>query len=406
MTAPLRAESGAPTQSALILELKALVERAENEAAGTRGAAARLDQAARRWSLGICAPAEVVRLVGELRAPSRTTRARAELLDRVTMVAVTAVAERQVREALTDPLSGLATRARMEEEAQLLVAMSLREGTPLAAVVLDVDGLKRLNDEQGHAAGDAAIAEVGRAVRAHARRTDRAFRWGGDEFVLLMPSTTEHGARLVVERIQDSCGTATTAGVAMHHGTADPVDIVAWLGAADADLYRRRRAIRSIPTQRPAAARRVSPALALGVAALAVTTGGLGASGLAGAVGGHHRAVAPHVVAAPAVGSGEVAGAHDADVSGTKHLPSARPAVAKPTAHLPTSGVTPPLQLPPLPRLPIDVPVVHVPTPDLPLTPPVELPDELPVVPAAPAGPVALVRQVLSTVDLLVTRLL
>src|SRR5690348_17032691 len=101
-----------------------------------------LEQEAVRWSRRAADPAEVV---GHVRRAAPCTPAREDVLQRITMAAVTAVSDRAVRSALTDPLTGLATRARMEQEAQHLVAVSLRDQRPLTAVILDVDGLKRIN---------------------------------------------------------------------------------------------------------------------------------------------------------------------------------------------------------------------------------------------------------------------
>lgn len=279
MTAPeLRGFLTPGRRDELLDALTALVEAALRHDPTSRDATVRLDKAAARWSRGVALPSDVVTLVAEVRRERRPSRRREDVLERVALVAVAAVAERQVREALTDPLTGLATRARMEDEAQHLLAMSLRAGSPLTAVILDVDGLKKINDEQGHAAGDAALSAVGRAIREHARKTDRAFRWGGDEFLILMPGTTDQDAHLVVERIQQGCATSVSAGVAVHAHGASEVDVATWLSEADADLYRRRRAARGVKVPRQRRMRpggHASGAALLGLATVAAATGGL-----------------------------------------------------------------------------------------------------------------------------------
>jgi len=227
-------------QDCLVDRLLALVAAAEAK----QWSRHRLDQAVSRWSREVATPSDVLTLV----AVARRRRGAApddELLDQVLHAGVTAVAQRLVREALTDSLTGLATRARLEEEAQRLIAVAARTRSPLTAVMIDVDGLKRINDEQGHHAGDEAIAEVGRAVREHTRKSDRAFRWGGDEFVVFMPGTTADQARVVVDRVQRSCRTAITAGVAAHSGTARDTDLAGWLKRADAAMYQRRETARA-----------------------------------------------------------------------------------------------------------------------------------------------------------------
>ncbi|HEY6104730.1 MAG TPA: diguanylate cyclase, partial [Anaeromyxobacteraceae bacterium] len=110
----------------------------------------------------------------------------------------------QLRElAQTDTLTGLANlrafRARLEEE----VKRAQRYGTPLTCVMADMDHLKPVNDELGHAAGDRAIASVADVVRTELRETDFAARYGGDEFMVLLPHTAESEGRVFAERVCD-----------------------------------------------------------------------------------------------------------------------------------------------------------------------------------------------------------
>jgi diguanylate cyclase (GGDEF)-like protein len=108
----------------------------------------------------------------------------------------------QLRElAQTDPLTGLANlrafRARLDEE----VKRARRYRTPLACVMADMDQLKPVNDELGHAAGDRAIAAVAAVIREELRETDFGARYGGDEFVVLLPHTGAEEARVFAERV-------------------------------------------------------------------------------------------------------------------------------------------------------------------------------------------------------------
>jgi diguanylate cyclase (GGDEF)-like protein len=103
--------------------------------------------------------------------------------------------------ARTDALTGLANlrafRARLEDE----VKRARRYRTPLACVMVDMDRLKPINDELGHGAGDLAIEAVADVIRNELRETDFAARYGGDEFVMLLPHTSAAEARVFAERV-------------------------------------------------------------------------------------------------------------------------------------------------------------------------------------------------------------
>lgn len=101
----------------------------------------------------------------------------------------------------TDPLTGLANlrafRARLEEE----VKRARRYRTPLTCVMADMDHLKSINDQLGHSAGDLAIGAVARTLAEELRETDFGARYGGDEFVLLLPHTAQEEGRIFAERL-------------------------------------------------------------------------------------------------------------------------------------------------------------------------------------------------------------
>ncbi|ACL65735.1 response regulator receiver modulated diguanylate cyclase [Anaeromyxobacter dehalogenans 2CP-1] len=103
--------------------------------------------------------------------------------------------------AQTDALTGLANlrafRARVDEE----VKRARRYRTPLTCVMADMDNLKPINDALGHAAGDRAIAAVAAVIREELRETDFGARYGGDEFVLLLPHTTGEEGHVFAERV-------------------------------------------------------------------------------------------------------------------------------------------------------------------------------------------------------------
>jgi diguanylate cyclase (GGDEF)-like protein len=124
--------------------------------------------------------------------------------------------------ATRDGLTGLATRRLFEETLQREVARSHRQDASLALVVIDVDHFKDVNDTVGHQAGDAVLQEVARAMVGHTKASDLPARYGGDEFVVLLPDCTGDDALRVAERLR--------AAVA-REVTAVPVTVSAGVGA-------------------------------------------------------------------------------------------------------------------------------------------------------------------------------
>src|SRR5918996_161252 len=104
-------------------------------------------------------------------------------------------------DALRDPLTGLGNHRAFQEELDRQVAASVRYGTPLALVLIDLDEFKSVNDKDGHAAGDLVLHGFGQLLAGGLRRADRPFRVGGDEFAALLPHTDADGARVVARRL-------------------------------------------------------------------------------------------------------------------------------------------------------------------------------------------------------------
>jgi diguanylate cyclase (GGDEF)-like protein len=155
--------------------------------------------------------------------------------------------------AQTDPLTGLANlrafRARLEDE----VKRARRYRTPLTCVMADMDHLKPVNDELGHTVGDRAIAAVAAVIRDELRETDFGARYGGDEFVILLPHTGADEGRVLAERIcarlRDTVlevagrrvPIGASFGVACLPDDAGDGAAEALVRAADAALYRAKR---------------------------------------------------------------------------------------------------------------------------------------------------------------------
>lgn len=110
--------------------------------------------------------------------------------------------ERLRRQAVTDELTGLTNRRRFLELLRGEMARARRYGHPLSLLMVDLDHLKQINDQNGHAAGDAMLRGIAQCLRASLRGTDVPARLGGDEFAVLMPETAREAACLIAERIR------------------------------------------------------------------------------------------------------------------------------------------------------------------------------------------------------------
>jgi two-component system cell cycle response regulator len=113
--------------------------------------------------------------------------------------------ERRLRDgANRDALTGVFSRAHLEQLAEIELFRVSRYGRALSALMLDVDHFKQVNDTHGHGAGDQVLREIARRCRAVMRACDLMGRWGGEEFVLLLPETAIEGARRLGERLLDA----------------------------------------------------------------------------------------------------------------------------------------------------------------------------------------------------------
>lgn len=138
--------------------------------------------------------------------------------------------------ARTDELCGLPNRRAWEQELPLQLARSRRFRYPVCVVLLDLDGLKRLNDSAGHQAGDEILRETARLWLGEVRDIDILVRWGGDEFALILPDCPLADAVPVAERIRETTPAAITcsAGLAEWDGVETHLSLVA---RADRALY-------------------------------------------------------------------------------------------------------------------------------------------------------------------------
>ena len=104
----------------------------------------------------------------------------------------------------TDFLTNAVTRARLEDEAYRWMGFCRRQGLPLCLVFADVDNLKYINDHYGHAAGDVVLKQLAETMKDQLRSSDTIARWGGDEFVVLLPNVSKETALMLLERVKQA----------------------------------------------------------------------------------------------------------------------------------------------------------------------------------------------------------
>jgi diguanylate cyclase (GGDEF)-like protein len=171
-------------------------------------------------------------------------------VEAVTMLAVAAVigelrrAEDHARQlAVKDELTGLANYRAFMTAVDGEIRRAKRLSREFAVLLLDMDGLKRLNDRLGHLAGNRALCRIGECLRRSCRVTDTPARFGGDEFAIVLPETAEAGAQLLAERIREHLARdverppiSVSVGIAVYpRDGASPEKLLA---AADQELYR------------------------------------------------------------------------------------------------------------------------------------------------------------------------
>ena len=146
--------------------------------------------------------------------------------------------------ATVDALTGAENRRALDTELEIAISGFRRDARPVALAVLDLDHFKTINDRFGHDEGDRVLQRFVQIVQASVRRTDRLYRYGGEEFVLLMPATDELGLQLAMSHLRSQIRAALTV-------RGEPVTVSiggailrpgekreAWFSRADEALYR------------------------------------------------------------------------------------------------------------------------------------------------------------------------
>lgn len=222
-------------------EARLVIEAVLEELGGGAGEA--LEGAGRAWGrahrsvtvmVGHLSSLREAMIVGGVDHPLVMHRA----LDRVTASATEEVLKRFERASRTDALTGAGNRRAFDETLSAALSAAARQSHEVTVVAVDLDGLKRVNDTEGHAAGDAALLALVRAFYAALRDEDSVFRVGGDEFVILLPFTSVSAAESLVERVQSGGAPSFTWGAAGYPD--DGLDARGLVEVADRNLYRRR----------------------------------------------------------------------------------------------------------------------------------------------------------------------
>jgi len=153
-----------------------------------------------------------------------------------------------VETARIDELTGLYNRRALNEMMVNEIKRCSRYGGMFSLIILDIDTLKNINDTYGHLTGDEYLRQVGSIIKTTVRSTDRAFRYGGDEFAILLTQTTTDDATRVAERVRQQVASATreidipiTCSLGIASWPAGGHDVKDIINAADAALYQAKR---------------------------------------------------------------------------------------------------------------------------------------------------------------------
>ncbi len=158
------------------------------------------------------------------------------------------------KQAITDPLTGLGNSRRFREALAAELKRSDRTGRPFSVVFVDVDNFKDINDSLGHVEADYTLTAIGRTLVTHLRGSDLVCRWGGDEFVIMLPETDRDEAGALAERLRaEVAACEKCAGATISLGVAcfpqDGKDYDGLVANADRALYASKHAGKNMVTQ-------------------------------------------------------------------------------------------------------------------------------------------------------------
>jgi diguanylate cyclase (GGDEF)-like protein len=149
----------------------------------------------------------------------------------------------------TDGLTGLYNRRYLYQELERELARSRRYGHPLSLVICDLDNFKNYNDQYGHLAGDDLLRELGDMMKNYIRKSDTAFRYGGEEFAIILPHTDQHSALILSERLREAVSSKSflireklqighiTISIGVASYPEDAIEVDSLINLADMALY-------------------------------------------------------------------------------------------------------------------------------------------------------------------------
>jgi len=202
---------------------------------------------------GLAAPFDPAELEARVLAALRVTARHDALIE---------ANRRLAEQAMTDELTGLANRRHGERQLEREIALAVRKGHDLGLARIDIDHFKTINDQHGHQAGDRVLAEVARRLGDAVRGGDLLARWGGDEFVAILPATERAGALRAAERMRAAVAESPVGVEEIATPVTVSVGWAHWMGDTPGDLLA--RADRALYAAKDAGRDRVFPLRASG----------------------------------------------------------------------------------------------------------------------------------------------
>jgi len=152
------------------------------------------------------------------------------------------------RLSVSDTLTGLSNRLRLDQVLGQEAARQARNGAPVSVILLDLDHFKAVNDQHGHPVGDRVLVTIGQLLKAGSRQTDEVGRWGGEEFLIVCRDTDLAGACALAQKLRERIAMQDFGGVGRRSASfgvaqlGDGEDVEGLVARADVALYRAKHA--------------------------------------------------------------------------------------------------------------------------------------------------------------------